>query len=153
MNAYPEWSSLDKQQRVAAIRPLAASGLSATVIANRFRGVTRNAIIGYCTRNDIVLGKGQRSPAKKPVVGVAPKVDREKKKPAPDIIALGPIAKRRAFDPIEGVTPVSLENLGARQCHWPVNGFNGHEPIFCGGAASNLYCASHTRLAYSPHGH
>ncbi|MDH6273622.1 hypothetical protein M2311_003712 [Rhizobium leguminosarum] len=159
MSGYPAWSELSREQRLEAIRPMAASGLSANMIAKRFTGVSRNAIIGLCVRNKIALGKGQTNPASVSAArnraakrAQAPKVDRVQK-PAPDMVDLGPIAKSRAFDPLDGVAPVSLENLGAKSCHWPVNGFKGHEPIFCGVSTANLYCTSHSRLAYTPHGH
>ncbi|NEH72312.1 GcrA family cell cycle regulator [Rhizobium leguminosarum] len=168
MSNYPEWSSLSKEQRIEMIRRLAASGLSSGLMANRFIGVSRNGIIGYCKRYGIKLGQGQPLPSKqvvrkethqKKVVrranDIPPSVIPHKPtntaaRPVPDIVALGPVAKSRAFDPIDGVAPVSLENLGAHRCHWPVNGFNGHEPIFCGATSPNLYCTPHARLAYLP---
>ncbi len=178
MNTYPDWATLSKEQRIIAIRPMAANGLSAGIIAKRFTGASRNAIIGYCERYGITLGKGQPrrvektkgsrgrpkkaqaakvaakaiTAVEKAVVPYAPEKSATPKV-APDIADLGPLSKSRAFDPIDGIKPVSLENLGAHSCHWPVNGFNGHEPLFCGVSTSKLYCASHARLAYSPHGH
>ncbi|MBX4883995.1 hypothetical protein HJA90_10415 [Rhizobium bangladeshense] len=176
MSTYPDWLTLSKEQRIEAIKPLVAKGFSASIIANRFRNVTRNAIIGYLTRYNIKRGKSQAKPAgtSKTSAKAATTTTTARRaheepdhqsaipykaktessvKAVPDMIALEPIAKSRAFDPIDGVPPVRLENLGARQCHWPVNGLHGHEPIFCGARASNLYCTSHERLAYSPHGH
>lgn len=70
------------------------------------------------------------------------------KGPAPDLAALEPISRARAFDPLPGLSPVLLTDIKPNQCHWPVNGLDGSEPIFCGGHASHLYCSSHARLSY-----
>lgn len=173
MTARPDWTNLTKDERVEAIKPLAQRGLSAAKIAENFRNVSRNAIIGYCTRHSISLRNAARTPrcsrkaknisSKAPartadltvLPGSEPRLAYVEEttaieKPAPDIVALVSISKTRAFEPIAGIEPVRLENLGANRCHWPVNGLQGIEPIFCGGLAPDTYCKSHERLAYAP---
>lgn len=173
MSKRSDWDRMSKDERIKAIRPLAAKGQSAAQIAGNFLNVSRNAVIGYCVRHDIKLERGKKgftktrqteikkAAVKKPKVKQPEVIKRSESvlafvaetvgsdRPAPDIVNLGPISKSQAFDPIEGVAPVRLEDIGARQCHWPVNGFNGFEPILCGAAASSLYCENHQRLAYA----
>lgn len=162
MSRIPDWSKMPRDERIDAIKPLAAKGFSAGQIAREFLNASRNAIIGYCKRYNISLKNSPGSPpdrkrspkmqarverAENPVVRIpAAKPARE----IPDVVALAPISKSKAFDPIEGVKPVHLENLSQKQCHWPVNGLEGIEPIFCGITTRHLYCSSHQRLAYVP---
>lgn len=69
------------------------------------------------------------------------------KEPASDLNAVEAISRTRAFDPLPGLSPVLLTDLQSNECHWPVNGLDGSEPIFCGAHAPRLYCDTHTRLS------
>ncbi len=162
MSDRPKWEELSRPERVRRVSKLAEQGLSTAQIAQRFEGVSRNAIIGVCHRYKITLARAQsqREPAYKVAADRKQRQAKAAKKlssvsikaiPA-DIVDLDPISKADAFSPIKGAEPVLLENLGAHQCHWPVSGFAGTEPLLCGMNAASLYCQSHTRLAYQNHG-
>lgn len=150
----PEWALLTREERQQAIAKHAADGLSAGQIALQFTGVSRNAIIGYCKRSDIKL-KNARGGSRSAMARPAPRTEaatRPAKPAKPDLVALGPISRSKAFEPLAGRVPVHLADLKSFQCHWPVNALEGSEPIFCGASASSLYCTSHARLAYLPRG-
>lgn len=165
MNMLPDWTEMTKEQRIEKLKPLVGEGLSAGQIAMHFGNCSRNAVIGYLARHDVgYKGKGRtgrpvkaaklvRAPARapKPLMDI-PSIERAKPavNPAPDLVDLGPIAKGNAFLPINGIEPVHLTDLGRQQCHWPVNGLDGNEPIFCGAPSLKTYCTSHQRLAYQP---
>jgi hypothetical protein len=167
MNMLPDWTEMTKEQRIEKLKPLVSEGLSAGQIAMHFGNCSRNAVIGYLSRHDVgYIGKGRTGQpvkvaklVKKPVparksVPALPPIEQPKPvaKVIPDFADLGPIAKGSAFLPIDGVKPVHLTDLGRQQCHWPVNGLDGNEPIFCGAPSSKTYCTSHQRLAYQPRG-
>lgn len=169
MNA-STWQIMTAEERREKIAKLAHDGFSAGMIAQQIPGATRNSVMGYVQRFKISLARQVRRVAtpkdraasrKKIERATAPKPKAETSavvqaaRPAApatpqDILALAPISRSAAFLPLDGVRPVLLENMGARQCHWPVNGLEGFEPIFCGAPADHLYCKSHKRLAYMP---
>ncbi|UDF29336.1 UNVERIFIED_ORG: hypothetical protein LHK14_17760 [Roseateles sp. XES5] len=175
MSRLPDWSKLNKEERTAALRPLVSQGLSANAIALQFSNASRNAVISQCSRCGLKLARGlkrgswraepekpkpkaakrapnrtsQAEPAKAEIAPV-PRQTLQAVKPA---VVPAPIARAKAFEPLIGVAPVHLADLGALQCHWPVNGHDGIHPIFCGASASETYCTSHARLAYLPRGH
>lgn len=172
-----DWAVASKEERQATIAKYAAAGLSANQIALQFTGVTRNAIIGYCKRYDIKLhGALKRSGAVGRAVTSSPPLREPKREPVAttkdvkpgrpkmEIVsgepiyrtaalasaALAPVSRSRAFEPLVGHVPVLLADIGPRQCHWPVNGLEGAEPIFCGASTSSVdatYCPHHSRLS------
>ncbi|HLP66720.1 MAG TPA: hypothetical protein VK181_04300, partial [Rhizobium sp.] len=140
----------------------------------------RNAVIGYVTRNGIKLKRGGvrkprtvASAPKRVSVAKTKTLDTISKAVEADVVHTPvtieiPVAFRsteqdvvswstlmgdrsRPFDPLEGVEPILVKNfprLG--KCRWPVNGIDGHEPLFCGcetAPATNIYCTTHTRFA------
>lgn len=172
MSALPNWEEMAKEARVEAVKILAAEGLSAGQIANRFRNASRSAIMGYVARNNINLsnqrlsqrlrersGKAEVRPhpgniARKaasrkfdPGLKAEPKPTSTPVAPAEEIV---PVSRARAFDPLPGRAPIHLTELTKTQCRWPVNGIDGSEPIFCGAHAGAVYCNSHARMAYTP---
>jgi len=171
MSKILDWNAMTRDERIAVITEGVAKGLSAGRIASKFVGASRNAVISYCYRHKI--GTARPKPAKPaktaataqrvPPKAFTPAITKTESpqpipsaraisKPAPDLVDLGPIAKSQAFQPIDGAKPIRLEDLGAMQCHWPVNGFDGRDAIFCGVRTRTTYCASHSRLAYQPRG-
>lgn len=169
MNA-STWQIMTAEERREKVSKLAKDGFSAGMIAQQIPGATRNAVMGYVQRFKISLSRQvrrvatpkERAASRKSqidrAVAVKPKAETVRAAtPAipvaatpPDIAALAPISRSAAFLPLDGIRPVLLENIGARQCHWPVNGLEGIEPILCGASADHLYCNSHKRLAYVP---
>jgi hypothetical protein len=63
------------------------------------------------------------------------------------------VRREDAFDPIAGIEPVSLVDLGPRSCRWIVNGLNGRDDLFCGAPkeVEHSYCSAHHALAYVPY--
>ncbi len=170
MNA-PTWQIMTAEERREKISKLANDGFSAGMIAQQIPGATRNSVMGYVQRFKIQLSRQSRrvsTPLERAVsrknqvaraMEARPKseavADVQAARPAapvtpPDIVALMPISRSAAFLPLDGVRPILLENIGAGQCHWPVNGIEGIEPILCGASADHLYCNSRKRLAYMP---
>lgn len=63
------------------------------------------------------------------------------------------IDRQHYFDPLPGTRPVEIGDLPRfGKCRWPVNGLDGHDPIFCGQIIdpTATYCAVHRRLAFTP---
>ncbi|MGT2467410.1 GcrA family cell cycle regulator [Mesorhizobium atlanticum] len=54
------------------------------------------------------------------------------------------------FLPLPDSVPVDLADMEGGECHWPVNGLYGKEPIYCGRPADGAYCREHHRIAYNP---
>lgn len=165
------WQTMTADERREKIAKLANDGFSAGMIAKHISGATRNSVMGYIARFKIPLSRQSRSlstlqeraasrksqidraSAAKPksaTASVFQAVRPTAPANSPDVLALAPISRSAAFLPLDGVRPVLLENIGARQCRWPVNGIEGIEPILCGAPADHLYCNNHKRLAYMP---
>ncbi|CAN7299777.1 hypothetical protein LJR221_001482 [Agrobacterium tumefaciens] len=165
------WQQMTSEERREKVAKLADNGFSAGRIAQAIPGATRNSVMGYVQRFKIRLSRQSRSLSTLQERAASRKIQIERAtavkpksetaavfqpvRPAapatsPDILALAPISRSAAFLPIDGVRPVLLENLGKLQCHWPVNGLEGIEPIFCGAPADDLYCNNHKRIAYMP---
>lgn len=162
MSGAYDWSSMDQQARIAVISKFAAKGFSAGEIASKIGNVSRNAIIGYVTRNGIKLKRGgvrkPRTVAKAPkpvsvaktksLATTAKKVEAGVES-TPVMVEI-PVAFRpsepdniswstwmgdrsRPFDPLDGVEPILVKNFPRLgRCRWPVNGVDGCEPLFCG---------------------
>ena len=103
-------------------------------------GVSRNAIVGIAGRNRDLFPDRSGSPG----------VGADKPMPCQPEPDSRPPDRQRAFEPMPGCEPVTLFDLSPMQCRWPVNGFDGDEPIFCGQFCERdeAYCAFHQRIAY-----
>ncbi|MDV2964555.1 GcrA family cell cycle regulator [Nitratireductor aquimarinus] len=53
----PDWKTLSFDNRFDAVQSFAAAGLSGSQIAAKFQNVTRNAILGFCHRHGLALGR------------------------------------------------------------------------------------------------
>ena len=140
------------EEQVETLRKLWSDGLSASQIAERFGGVTRNAIIGKLHR----LGEPgrPRTPpagepaARKPSVDAAKLVAPPKAAllacPAPDFMA-APVVER-----IEERGLATTNTLQSHMCKWPIGDPADHDFSFCGhsAAAGRPYCARHAGAAY-----
>ncbi len=138
-------------ERVELLKKLWAEGLSASQIAQRLGGVTRNAVIGKVHR----LGLSGRATPSRP--------QRRSTKPAaarPARTTPAIAAARSAPPPPAPVEPARLPNgeyatvltLGSRICRWPIGDPDDADFRFCGRAAEpgSPYCEAHARLAYQP---
>jgi GcrA cell cycle regulator len=132
-------------ERVAELRALFAESLSAGAIAAKLGGVTRNAVIGKLGR----LGLHLSPKVKGRPVG-APRTPRKRKPWQPAIIEQFPSAEAINLPPESATTPVTLMQLTAVTCRWPVSG-DGITTLFCGAvpALGYPYCGAHCDCAYT----
>lgn len=139
------------EKEVELLVKLVGQGLSASKIAARIGGVTRNAVIGKIHR----LGLCNPAATKRQLKGrdysmpVAPGPRRPPKDARPPI---------RAFElmdapAVDGDEPPasgckSMLDLDENDCRWP---FGAGPYVFCAAArvAGQSYCAGHTRLAFA----
>jgi GcrA cell cycle regulator len=139
-------------ERVELLKKFWAEGLSASQIASKMGGVTRNAVIGKVHR----LGLSGRAAPAKPQRGCDHAA--EAMEPAPAVFA------RKATHPIidepEFVAPVILSSgdmttvatLKGNMCKWPIGDPAKDDFHFCGQSAPSgkPYCAYHANVAFQP---
>lgn len=152
----PDWTTMDRKQRLEIVAPLWKSGLSASQISEHFTGCTRNAIIGTVTRANLARSKTGIATAnptkpKRPTPTPAPKRDRNSipgSRPPPverDIFD----AIRNERDPLPGIEPIGILDLPSRpgvRCRFMVRG-----QLYCGKpSGEHTYCETHMAIAYRP---
>lgn len=147
------------EERIDQLKQGWADGDSATVIAARLGGVSRNAVIGKAHR----LGLGGREPRQCPgvsadMVGAISSTRTARlRKSKPDPIALASLAKimsapkPQVIEHIPEPKPLmmTLMDLGHRDCRYPVEGEKQHT-FFCGHDVreDSPYCAYHHKLCH-----
>lgn len=145
------WRDLSAEGRIEAIKTVYEPGMSASEIAARIGGITRNAIIGMygrhrhlktecslrpfrtCTRSR----KGEAKPRRKPV----------------NLDALVRFVKPEPVERIDipeaHLCGQPLVRVHKGQCWWPVNEAERNElHLFCGQPTEATYCAHHVSRAY-----
>lgn len=160
----PDWNALDRDGRVAIIKPAWDKGWSATQIAVLFENCTRNMVIGIIHRAKLqraVLPKPTKSRVPPPKRKAAPNPNKTPKPkpirnrntviadhgapPPSDVHASKWLDQKRP--PIEGTTPIGILQLPNRPgvlCRFPVVGG------YCGQASGeNTYCETHSAFAYN----
>ena len=140
-------------ERVEQLKKLWSEGLSASQIASKMGGVTRNAVIGKVHRLGL---SGRAAPAK-------PQRGRSSFENAIDEIE--PIRHEPVRKPIlsepEFSAPVILDTgdmttvatLKNNMCKWPIGDPSRDDFHFCGQPstqAGKSYCAYHAHLAFQP---
>lgn len=134
-----EWTD----ERIETLRSLWMQGLTASQIAERLGGVSRNAVIGKAHR----LGLSARpSPIKRETARTFP-LHRAPSVPAAAAPAVAPAAppqppvQRPAAPPQAG---------GSKTCMWPVGDPKQADFHFCGAPAEpgRPYCSQHCAAAY-----
>jgi len=142
-------------ERVEMLKKFWAEGLSASQIASKMGGVTRNAVIGKVHR----LGLSGRATPAKPVRGRAAD---EAASPIPEVVT--PVKTtttvRRETERTEFIEPAVLSSgdlttvatLNRNMCKWPIGDPAKDEFHFCGQPASQgkLYCTHHANVAFQP---
>jgi GcrA cell cycle regulator len=138
-------------ERVEQLKKFWAEGLSASQIAQKMGGVTRNAVIGKVHRLGL---SGRAAPAK-------PQRGRAFDSGGVDITALRhePALKPIIPEP-EFVAPIVLDTgdrttvstLKNNMCKWPIGDPARDDFHFCGQSTSSgkSYCAYHAHLAFQP---
>ncbi len=158
-------------ERVELLRKLWAEGLSASQIAAKLGGVSRNAVIGKVHRLKL-SGRGRTTSAparqKKPAQSATAKAasrPMSSGRSAPS--SMGATALQAQFDAepqariIERsnesiVVPISrnlqLIQLNERTCKWPIGDPLAENFHFCGNdcAEAGPYCRYHARIAFQP---
>lgn len=154
------------EERVDLLKKLWTDGLSASQIANRLGGVTRNAVIGKVHRLGL-SGRATTSRVKavRPRKKVAPSANRV---PRMRMYNQGNTALKPGFDggstqdvgyvePIEElVIPLeeraSIMSLKENMCRWPIGDPTEEDFHFCGRTkeAGSPYCEFHCKVAYQP---
>lgn len=131
--------------RVTALKSLWLDGLSASQIARKLGGVTRNAVIGKVHR--LGLGRAVPSAPSRPVRILIPRSPRRATAPrAKTAIRHTPLPA-----PPEGPGLVSsLAALGVHACKWPIGDPKASSFSFCGRLANGPYCAAHKAQAFQP---
>ena len=155
------------EERVELLKRLWAEGLSASQIAARLGGVTRNAVIGKVHRLGL-SGRATTSRVKaaRPRRRVATRMDQARRPilPTRGNVALKPIYEEEADvdmhpapAPIEElVIPPSeratILTLKEQMCRWPIGDPVESDFHFCGrkSAQGMPYCEHHARIAYQP---
>lgn len=141
-------------ERIDTLTALWAEGYSASQIAAKMGGLTRNAVIGKAHR--MKLG-GRKPPS--PLKGQAKARKAEKSAPAPKRIkpALpeSPLKARlkAAREANAAARRVPVTELESRQCRYAVNeAAVGEEHLFCGAATKpgSSYCSAHHGVVYAP---
>ena len=150
-------------ERVELLKKLWAEGLSASQIAGRLGGVTRNAVIGKVHRLGLAgRATSSRSNAPRPRRTLVPRANR-----APSLMfgTRGNTALKPQYEaeqepelrPLqELVIPLheraSIMTLKESMCRWPIGDPGEPEFHFCGRKKCGTlpYCDHHARMAYQP---
>lgn len=134
-------------ERIDRLKQMWTEGLSASQIARALGEVTRNAVIGKVHR----LGLAGRA--------TAPRVERPRPTPSSvPRIHVPRVAVMRAEpvveEPLEPMpeNAVTVADLSATVCRWPIGDPAQADFRFCGRTAKNgaPYCEAHVRMAYQP---
>jgi GcrA cell cycle regulator len=139
--------------RIERLKQMWSEGLSASQIAKSLGEVTRNAVIGKVHR----LGLAGRVTAPRverprPTVTVAAAPQQPSRLPVPRVATMR--AEAVTEEPLEPMpeNAVSVADLSASVCRWPLGDPATAEFRFCGRRAKQgaPYCEAHVRLAYQP---
>ncbi len=130
-------------ERITLLRTLWTEGLSASQIAERLGGVTRNAVIGKAHRLGL---SGRPSPVKteRTAAPASPP------SPRPITVVPTPATPARAAAEAEPPVRATLLTITDRMCKWP-HGHPGERDFYFCGRRTNpgqSYCAEHTVRAY-----
>ena len=146
-------------ERVDVLKKLWADGLSASQIAGRLGGVTRNAVIGKVHR----LGLSGRATTSR-MKSHRPRVRVQAKRLKTRLLSTGNIAFRNLLSDSEPYVPPAEElviPMGERKyiqtltescCRWPIGDPQQPEFHFCGRKKipGLPYCEVHARRAFQP---
>ncbi len=148
--------------RVELLKKLWTEGLSASQIAGRLGGVSRNAVIGKVHRLGLA---GRATTSRNKPARARPRISTMKRATRPRMAQLGNPALRALYQP-EGdryVPPpeeinippeerVKLVDLTECSCRWPIGDPQTQEFGFCTNkkVAGLPYCEVHARRAFQP---
>ena len=146
------------EERVEMLKQLWTDGLSASQIARKMGGVTRNAVIGKVHRLGL---SGRATPARVTTARISSGSSRSG--PSTPNVGTGQARLRETdLDEIKDqVVPepilsaeerASVLHLTEHTCKWPVGDTGKTDFHFCGARtkAGSPYCATHAVMAYQP---
>ena len=142
-------------ERVELLKKLWAEGLSASQIASKMGGVTRNAVIGKVHR----LGLSGRATPAKPKRGcstsnISASAAVTKSTPTPTTTSLPSAPEPEFTAPIILDTGdlTTVATLQRNMCKWPVGDPATDDFHFCGQSTQpgKSYCAYHAHMAFQP---
>lgn len=137
-------------ERVELLKKLWAEGLSASQIASRMGGVTRNAVIGKVHR----LGLSGRATPAKPQRGCSyePSEDLADEQRSQAVKPIIPEPEFNAPLVLDSGDKTTVPTLKNNMCKWPIGDPAREDFHFCGQptSAGKSYCAYHARLAFQP---
>ena len=134
-------------ERVAVLKKMWLEGNSASEIAKVLGNITRNAVIGKAHR----LKLAARAPSKK-------SQSQRKEINASQIKDEKQITRKSRFKSLlldknfEAENPKKLEELGDKNCRWPIGHPNEENFYFCGRTSIEgfSYCKLHVLYAFQP---
>jgi GcrA cell cycle regulator len=147
--------------RVELLTKLWADGLSASQIAGRLGGVTRNAVIGKVHR----LGLSGRATSSRSSAPRRAHTPRQHRAPSITFGTRGNVALKPSYEAeyqpalapvVELVIPLheraSILTLNESMCRWPIGDPTEEDFHFCGRNKEGVvpYCEHHARMAYQP---
>lgn len=144
-------------ERTEHLKEMHATGLSASHMAARLGGITRNAVCGKVHRLGLpgrprsgrLTGTPRMPRARRPYARKAAPAERA----PPSYVELEPEPEL-----IESAIPLgqrcSLLELNDSKCRWPIGDVGTSDFFFCGGSPVEglPYCRYHSRVAYQPAG-
>lgn len=155
-------------ERVEILTKLWAEGLSASQIANRLGGVTRNAVIGKVHRLGL-SGRTTTSRAKAPRQRRRTSSKSASRGGGATLRTHGNVALKAYYDPEANIevqmVPAPIEELfipvserasiltlKETMCRWPIGDPSEDDFHFCGRSSDQgvPYCDFHSRIAYQP---
>ncbi|MDP9128510.1 MAG: GcrA family cell cycle regulator [Pseudomonadota bacterium] len=153
------------EQKIQMLKDMWGNGYSASEIAKRLGGMTRNAVIGKAHRLKL---SSRPSPIRRdedgalsvPGGSVMPTMKSTRKRvmlrPLPPVpmpsTAKGTVTRdfRSTIEPPKRVEGIAVTKAGDRHCRWPVGDPRSPDFRFCGCTAHEglPYCVDHARVAY-----
>lgn len=144
------------EDRIDALKKLWSDGLSASEIARKLGGLTRNAVIGKAYRLNLPAKVSGTIPRWKGHEKAAPKPKAPKPRPvAPaNIVRPEPRPRPKPEAPVSAPTcdPVRLADHRIGQCAFVVGAVRGPDTLYCGAPSeiTESWCRYHQQVGYNP---
>lgn len=144
------------EDRVAVLSKLWAEGLSASQIATKLGGVTRNAVIGKVHRLGL-SGRAKPSRPARPRTKSAATARKKSTRPAirraaPRVAPAPPPPPPIEAKPMANGEFATILTITDHMCKWPIGDPSKNDFRFCGRKTDpeEPYCLAHSRVAYQP---
>ena len=145
------------EDRVEILTKLWAEGLSASQIAKKLGGVTRNAVIGKVHRLGLSGRATPSRPRKATSKSSTPRMRKTSapsapRTPRPVVAASTPPPPPLEAKPLPTGEYATILTIRDHMCKWPIGDPSSSEFRFCGRRVkeSEPYCEAHCSVAYQP---